>query len=155
VSEDRAARIEEVLDLQSAMVRVMHAGSTEEWLQLELTLAQVKALFVLHDDSAQSRHVAPGLLTIGALAERLGVGVPTASHLVERLVQLGMVERREDETDRRRALVAPTPRATELVDRLRTLRIERMRRWLEKMDDQELRGCLTGLQGMLRVARER
>lgn len=154
MSTDRAAWIAETLDLQSAMLKVLHAESTEEWLQLELTLAQVKALFVLHVD-APAQGYAPGTLTIGALAERLGVGVPTASHLVERLVQLGMVQRREDEADRRRAFVAPTPRATELVERLRTLRIERMRRWLERLDDGELRALADGLRGLVRVTQER
>jgi DNA-binding MarR family transcriptional regulator len=139
---EREARVAEAIELQSCMLKILHAETTEEWLQLELTLAQVKALFVLHLDAPP---------TIGALAERLGVGVPTASHLVERLVQLGMAERREDETDRRRAFVQPTARATELVERLQTLRIERMRRWLSRLTDDELEGVTVGLRGLIRV----
>src|SRR5439155_11531977 len=91
--------------------------------------AQIKALFALWGEPPA---------TIGALADRLGIGVPTASHLVERLVQLGMVERREDESDRRRAFVVPTAQGTALVDRLRALRQGQMRRWLGQLDDAEL-----------------
>src|SRR5436853_256415 len=110
---DRARLIERVVDSHLDLLRAMQAEVTDEWLQMELTLAQIKALFALWREPPA---------TIGALADRLGIGVPAASHLVERLVQLGMVERREDESDRRRAFVVPTAQGTGLVDRLRALR---------------------------------
>jgi DNA-binding MarR family transcriptional regulator len=48
-------------------------------------------------------------VTIGEVAERLQVRHHSASRLVERGVQRGLLERREDADDRRKALVSLTP----------------------------------------------
>lgn len=134
--------IEQAVNQHFELLRAMHAESTDDWMQVDLTLAQIKALFALW-------HQAP--LTIGALGERLGVGVPTASHLVERLVQLGLVERREDEADRRRTHVSPSAAGAALVDRLRAVRGEQLRRWLERLDEDELAALTQGFDALLRV----
>jgi DNA-binding MarR family transcriptional regulator len=46
--------------------------------------------------------------SISAIAEHLGVGLPAASALVERLVRAGWVERQADPTERRRMVVRLT-----------------------------------------------
>ena len=144
VDRPRAELIERAVNQHFELLRAMSAEATDDWLQVDLTLAQIKALFALW-------HQAP--MTIGALGERLGVGVPTASHLVERLVQLGLVERREDESDRRRAHVSPTEAGAALVDRLRALRAEQLRRWLERLNEDDLGALTRGFDALLRVER--
>jgi len=50
-----------------------------------------------------------GALSMGELAERIGVSVTNLSQLVDRLVQKGLVVRVPSETDRRVVLVRLTP----------------------------------------------
>ncbi|MHB9059136.1 MAG: MarR family winged helix-turn-helix transcriptional regulator, partial [Bacillota bacterium] len=68
-------------------------------------MGQIKGLFAL----AKS-----GGATIGRLAERLGVGEPTASLLVDRLVRQGWVVRGEDPEDRRRTIASLSKEGTDL-----------------------------------------
>ncbi len=84
--------VEETAQMYMFIFGAIQRSTTEEWLQIELSMAQIKLLFSLGHQ---------GPLTIGQAADSLGVGLPTASHLVEKLVQQGLVERINDETDRR------------------------------------------------------
>lgn len=59
----------------------------------------------------------PGV-NIGELAGSLQVRHHSASLLVDRCVKRGLVDRREDPTDRRRALVSLTPTGHEILDRI-------------------------------------
>ena len=60
----------------------MQFNAVSHWLMLELTFAQARALFIL---------VARNELTVSQLAKLLGVGNPTASILVQQLVERGLV----------------------------------------------------------------
>jgi DNA-binding MarR family transcriptional regulator len=142
----RADLIEQAVCAHFELLRAMTASSTEDWLQVDLTLAQIKALFALWQEAP---------LTIGALGDRLGVGVPTASHLVERLVQLGLVERREDESDRRRTHVSPSETGTALVERLRAVRGEQLRRRLDRLEDGDLAALVRGFDALVRAGTTR
>jgi DNA-binding MarR family transcriptional regulator len=48
---------------------------------------------------------AGGPLSVSELAQRLGLGLSTTSAIVGQLSRAGLVERKEDETDRRRTIV--------------------------------------------------
>lgn len=116
---------------------------TPYFLSLELTMAQLKAMLAL------SVH---GPLTVGALAHALGIGEPSASLLVDRLVDQAMATREPDSADRRRTHVRLTPAATELVERLRHLRGERLGEWLGQLGDAELAHLADGLAALVRVS---
>lgn len=64
---------------------------------------------------ARGHRSAPGV-NIGELANSLQVRHHSASLLVDRCVKRGLVERREDPNDRRRALVSLTPEGQEILD---------------------------------------
>ena len=100
MDNDEQAMIEEMTETYRAILRTLHAATAPVWMQLELSMAQLKTLFVLSDETA---------MPIGQVAETLGIGLPTASHLVDRLVQAGLAERSEDEQDRRRMLARLSP----------------------------------------------
>jgi DNA-binding MarR family transcriptional regulator len=57
-------------------------------------------------------------VSIGDIAERLQIRHHSASLLVERGVRRGLLHRREDSRDRRRALVSLTHEGQQLLDRL-------------------------------------
>jgi DNA-binding MarR family transcriptional regulator len=67
----------------------------------ELTLGQWRALAIVH---------ASDRLRVGELALRLAITVPSASRLVRRLEDRGLVAPQRDEQDRRATLIAMTPR---------------------------------------------
>src|SRR5215470_14883981 len=87
------------LDLYAGLTRMLHHHAAPVWLQTDMTVAQLRALFVVADF---------GPIPIGGVAARLGIGLPAASSLVDRLVDQGLVKRREDPADRRRTLAEPT-----------------------------------------------
>src|SRR6185312_6491329 len=106
----RSSRITAVVESFEAISRSLRVSAEDDWMGLDLTMAQLKALFTLEYG---------GPATIGQTGEKLGISLPTASHLVERLVQGGYVERTEDPNDRRRTLASTTEKGSELVKRLR------------------------------------
>lgn len=57
-------------------------------------------------------------VSIGDIADRLQIRHHSASLLVDRGVKRGLLNRREDPTDRRRALVSLTPEGQRLLDRI-------------------------------------
>jgi DNA-binding MarR family transcriptional regulator len=67
--------------------------------------------------------IAEGPLSLGGVAEAVGVDAPYATLIVDTLEERGLVERRADPADRRRKLVTLTPQGKEAVARL--IRIQR------------------------------
>jgi DNA-binding MarR family transcriptional regulator len=54
--------------------------------------------------------------SLGELAEHIGIEAPTASKLVETLVQRGLVKRQEDPRDRRRMSLTILPKGKKSID---------------------------------------
>lgn len=95
---DRMA--EGIIRLRAAIIRERNRAGEET---IPLTSPQALALRAI---------VLRGRLRVGALAEELGVSVPTASRTAEALVERGLVERTSDPVDARAKLLAPTARGT-------------------------------------------
>jgi len=74
-----------------SMVR-LDPGRLEAWVELGLTLTQLRVLFVLRAEDGASASV---------LAERLNVTPSTLTRIVDRLVGQGLVRRESDHGDRR------------------------------------------------------
>ncbi|UIJ46097.1 MarR family transcriptional regulator [Sphingomonas cannabina] len=83
-------------------------GRAAEW---GLTPQQHQALLAI-------RGAGSGEVTIGYLADRLILKPHSATGLVDRLEALGLVRREASPADRRRALIALTPKAQDLLERL-------------------------------------
>ena len=84
-------------------------ASMRTWMEIDLTMAQLKALFVvLWTDGLTSR----------ALADRLGVLPSAVTPLVDALAAQKLVRREPDPADRRVARVRATAKARALRDRL-------------------------------------
>jgi DNA-binding MarR family transcriptional regulator len=134
--------IEATLQAQREVARAVHREADPAWLQLDLTMGQLKALFALADDA----------LTVGGLGNILGMGRPAASLLVDRLFQLDLISREEDPRDRRRTRVQLTARGQEVVLQLRQGGQERMRTWLGHLNEPDLAALLQGLRALARAA---
>lgn len=73
-----------------------------------LSMPQMVTLYVLRKC---------GSCTISALADKLSLSLAATSHLVDRMVQQQLVERKEDAADRRQKQVALAPGGAALLDR--------------------------------------
>ena len=74
-----------------------------------ISLGQLKALGYLFNHAP---------CAVRDVADGLGISMPSASETVDRLVELGKVERTIDPVDRRRNVVAPTPEGVATLTRL-------------------------------------
>jgi DNA-binding MarR family transcriptional regulator len=132
------ALVKEVMAALLTLTRTLQSQTTPYWLDLDLSLAQVKTLLAVGDLGAP---------TIGEIATMLGVSQPTASHLVERLVQSNLAYRSEDAHNRRRTLVHLTPSGEEMLlhligyPKLAHTFAER----LSALSDDELTVCVQGI----------
>lgn len=112
------------------------------WSQLDLTILQLKGLILLE---------ARDELTVGGIATALGIGRPSASILVEQLVQLGLATRAEDSSDRRRSLVCLTTEGRDLAAKLHRGDEQHMQRVFERMCTAELLALKKGLEAITDV----
>jgi DNA-binding MarR family transcriptional regulator len=135
----RAALIAQAMDAERCIVRQQLAAAWRNWLELDLTMAQLQTLVVLSVANAP---------TIGGIAQTLGITLPTASHLVERLVRAGLAQRVDDPADRRRALTQLTPAGEELLRGLRHGEQTWLRQLLDQLDDDDLAALLQGLSAL-------
>src|SRR5258706_3773903 len=104
-----AKKVQVALEAQRTLKQAMHRTDMPDWVHLDLSMGQLKALVAL---------ATAGDMNVSELAEWLRTSKPSASILVDRLVQLGYVERVEDQDDRRRTPVVVPTKGRELGDRL-------------------------------------
>ncbi len=83
-------------------------------------------------------------MAVSELAQRLGLSVATISLMTGELARAGLVERREDESDRRRTLVSVSEQYRERLVPLVRERIGPLRRGLERMDPDVRAGFVAG-----------
>jgi DNA-binding MarR family transcriptional regulator len=79
-----------------------------------------------------------GPLTPSEVAEHERIQRPTATRIVARLEQEGLVERTADPSDRRSSLIATTPAGTGLLRRLRERKNAYLARRLRSLDADDL-----------------
>ncbi len=101
------------------MRRSMHE-TIRFWKESELSMPQISVMMRLH------YHGACGVSEVGA---HVGVSNAAASQMVDKLVQLGMLERAEDPHDRRAKQLTLTRKGETLLQK----GIEARRRWLEEL----------------------
>ena len=141
---ERAQRVKETIELFIELVFTEKFADMPNWMDLDLTVSQVKSIYLLAHHHA---------LAISELADLLGIGNPAASILVQQLVEQELVERAEDLNDRRRTLVSLTSRGAKLVSGRRDLREAKFRRRLSQMNDEELTGLLNGMKALVEIVR--
>jgi len=138
VPQTREELEHEALAQYRTMIQRFKATSGSVWMELDLTLPQLRTLLLLAEE---------GPLVIGQVAHRLGVGLSTGGHLVDRLVQAGLAERTEDAGDRRRTLAQLTPKGEELYARLLN-RIQQVQVLIQKLNTHDLIALLQGLRAL-------
>jgi DNA-binding MarR family transcriptional regulator len=111
------------------MMQRLISDHAPEFTEVGVTMAQAKVLYVV---------LAAGHLRMSELASRLGIGASSASEVVERLVELGLLRRVDDADDRRQVVITATPDAAALIERFRELNQRQLREMLGRLDADEL-----------------
>ena len=132
--DEHARLVRQVLDLRADLVRSLRPARA--WLEVDLTMSQVKVLFVLCSD---------GSATIGQLAASLGVTLSTVSGIVDRLVEHGVVQREENPQDRRLVVCRLTETGADAADRLYQAGQSQFADLLDDLAPSQLRTVADGL----------
>jgi DNA-binding MarR family transcriptional regulator len=110
------------------------------WLAGSLSVVHLHVLTVLEAD---------GPMRMGKLAEALGVSIASATGIVDRMEQRGLVERRHQVGDDRRiVLVHPTAAGLAVFTRLDERHRARVRAVLERLSAEELAGFVKGMRAL-------
>ena len=126
---DRQAVLTQLMEMQRCIQSRFMPGVASDWVRLELTTAQLKLLFCL---------AAGGEQPMSQLAHSLGVGLPAATSVVDKLVDAGLAERAHSEADRRVVLVHPSERGLATITALRTVQADAWRQILSRISEKDL-----------------
>ena len=100
-----------------------------EFLEVGVTMSQAKVLYLVQ--------AAPGL-RMSDLSARLGVSLSTVSGVVDRLVDQGLLNRRDDPADRRHVVLRITDAGTTQLQLIRELNEGQIRTLLSRIDVADL-----------------
>ena len=114
-------------------------GMFRKWLAGSLSIVQLHVLTILE---------AAGPVPMGKLADALDVSVASATGIVDRMEQRGLVERRHDETDRRVVLVHRTPAGEAVFTDLQKQRQAGLEHVLGRLTNDELKALLIGIRAL-------
>ena len=141
----RPEMVSTIVQSYMELFTAMQYNAVSHWLMLELTFAQARALFIL---------AARKELTVSQLARLLGVGNPTASILVQQLVERGLVTRTEHATDRRHTILSLSQKGAEIGAGRRIAREKQWQRWLSNLSNDELNALARGLSALTNVVKK-
>lgn len=131
--------IHRLLELMPELMSLLHRDIAGETLAImhesSLTMPQIVALHILNH---------AGALPISRMGDLLHLSTSATSHLVERLVERGLVDRSEDPADRRQKRVVLAAAGSALLDQLNASREAEYTVALHRLDP-ALRQSLLGL----------
>ena len=130
---------EQVVDLFLHLFEQLHTGPVGHWLELDLTMPQLKTLLLVDW---------LGPVSMSQLAAQLRISLPTTTGLVDRLVEAGLARRESDARDRRIVRACSTETGRSLVVRLRSAGSDRLGRVLGHLSVEELHRCAEVLEAI-------
>lgn len=143
----REALIAEALTQMGAVIRIFYRRFRQpgEPEIFELTMPQCRAVLCLEQ----------GPLHMSRLAATLSVALPSATGIVDRLVERGLVAREEDPQDRRLVLCALTPQGERMATGLYEGDVAVLEGLVHTLSNEDLRIILQGLTILVNAAGQR
>jgi 4'-phosphopantetheinyl transferase len=132
----RQVSIDELLGIMLPWAPRERVGAFKAWLRGSLSLIHLYVLTTLETE---------GPLSMSRLAEALDVSVASATGIVTRMEERGLVERRHGAADRRVVQVHLTAAGTDVFRTMETLSRTHFAAVLERLSDDELASLLVGL----------
>lgn len=143
-SARRAALIDQIVAGTAVIAGHRRCAAARRLHQQGISMAHLQTLWILQES---------GPLPMTHLADVLGVAVPNATGIVDRMEQRGLVERVREDADRRVVTVRPTHAgelATEEVDGWRSDMLEVL---LDRLDTEQLLRLVGGVDEMRETIR--
>jgi DNA-binding MarR family transcriptional regulator len=134
--------IEKIIELQRIVDRARRQYEVDVWMELDVTLPQLKSLFFISHQ---------GSTNLSTLATALRVTPTNVTGIVDRLVKQGLVSRTENPDDRRMLLLRATEKGEELLIKLRERRWGYISGVLSHLDSKELNVIAEGYASMVRA----
>ncbi|MCJ7522169.1 MAG: MarR family transcriptional regulator [Dehalococcoidia bacterium] len=140
---DKSKLIEEIVQLQHLLARAIRQYAPDAWMELNLTIGQLKSLFFIDFE---------GTTNVKKLATALGATPPNVTGIVDRLVEQGLVSREGNPDDRRMFILSITDKGKALLAKLREMEISRMSAILMRLSSEELSALAQSLSILIRAA---
>jgi DNA-binding MarR family transcriptional regulator len=139
---EKSELINRIIHDQRSVNRVLRQYDPEVWMDLSLTIAQVKSLFFISNQ---------GKVNFRMLAAALKVTPSNVTGIIDRLVEQSLVSRTENPEDRRMLTLELTSKGDSLITNLRERRISLMSDILKSLDIEQLQTISLGF-GLLAKA---
>lgn len=139
MSGDRVPMIDEVVARVEALMAERRRRLCSQPPHRAVSMVQIHILMALQER---------GALTVSAVAGMLQVAAPSASAIVDRMEEHGLVRRSRDRTDRRVVHVEITDAGRDTVRDVMGVHLEEMRTFLATMTAGELAAVLAGLRAV-------
>ena len=139
---DRAALQQQLLDELAAFSPTGSMHRMRRWPAGRISLVHLNVLMALDTE---------GPVPMRTLAELLDVSQASATGIVDRMEQRGLVERHRDDADRRVVRVVLAEPGRQLIEGVANDRRSHMIAMLDELTDEELAGFLLGYRGMRRA----
>ena len=136
--------LNQVIDILEEVTRSEPRAVSPEWFTLDLSMPQVRVVFLLMQERS---------LRMSELASALDISMSRATGLVDRLVEKNLVSRWPDQEDRRSVLCALTKQGSELGHGLLAARRSRWEERLSSMSQAELKKVYTAMELVRSAAR--
>jgi DNA-binding MarR family transcriptional regulator len=136
-------RISQIIELDRQAHRYLRRHSFRAWMELNLTIPQLKSLFFVSNRPGTS---------LGRLAEALGVTPPNVTGIVDRLENQGLLIRQISPEDRRSIVLQITEKGETILSDLRERRMSTMREFLTCLGEEELTCLFKGLSALVKTA---
>jgi DNA-binding MarR family transcriptional regulator len=137
---DREELIQSTLKLGDKGFRELIPFLPEEWLAIDLTAGQLRTLLLLYTN---------GPTRMSDISSTLNVSMATATGVIDRMVERGIVVRESDPNDRRIVLCRVSPEGEELVSGLWRAWYERAKVLLRALDRRRLLAVRELLEALL------
>ena len=126
---EREADVERIVAAYESMMHRVASTHAPEFLEVGVTMSQAKVLYLVQAEPD---------LRMSDLSARLGVSLSTVSGVVDRLVDQGLLTRRDDPADRRHVVLRITDAGSTQLQLFRELNAGQMRTLLARIDAADL-----------------
>ncbi len=142
-ADDRCQLTERLIELIEQINRAMHCTPSDGWDGLELTFQQVRVLAYLFE----------GQQRMGNIANYMGCIMSSATSIIDRLVDKGLVLRSVDPDDRRAVVCGLTDSGRQTMEQFWSIGREKITRLADRLETSELKEVVRAAALMDRAAR--
>ena len=136
MTEEKQQLISRIIDLQKRIGRCSSNDAPDAWLELNLTITQLKTLFYINFQ---------GVTNFKKVAGALGVTPPNVTGIIDHLVERMLVSREENPSNRRMQMLSLTKTGEALLAELKERKIAHLSAILESLSLEDLTIVIKGL----------